>query len=144
MIFVFVQKLRKFNPVILFIVIRFEADFFAEQKHDIFLNKRAGAVNLKGVILKREAAAVVSFAGVSGGKQGIKVEIRGDRRKGGFLLASRLPVETPVELPDETREGGVGLLHCGNAVQGEPNGQAALQRFPEALDTPVGLRASGR
>jgi hypothetical protein len=57
-----------------------------------------------------EAAAVVSFAVVSGGKQGIKVEIRGDRRKGGFVPARGLPVEALIELPDETRESGVGLF----------------------------------
>jgi hypothetical protein len=90
--------------------------------------------------LKRETAAVASITVVFGGKQGIKVEIRGDRRKGGLVPARGLPVEAPVKLPDETRKGRVGLLHCGNTVQGEPDGQAALRRFPEALDTPFGLR----
>jgi hypothetical protein len=63
----------------------------------------------------------------TGGKQGIKVEVRRDGRKGG----------------DETREGGVGLFHGGNAVQLEPDRQAALQCLPQAFNTSFGLGASG-
>jgi hypothetical protein len=42
--------------------------------------RRPGAVNLKGVILKRETAALVRFTVVFGGKQGSKVEISSHRR----------------------------------------------------------------
>ena len=76
--------------------------------------------------MNRETAAGVRFAGVCGGKQGIKVETRRDRRKSSFVPAGRLPVKPPIELRDETREDGVGLYHRGNPVQGEPNRQTAL------------------
>ncbi|MDR2393576.1 MAG: hypothetical protein LBD93_05430 [Treponema sp.] len=60
--------------------------------------------------MKREAsasaAAVVRFAVVFGGKQGIKVEVRRDRRKSGLTLAGRLSGEAAVERLDEPREGG--------------------------------------
>jgi hypothetical protein len=58
--------------------------------------------------LKGETAAIVRFTAVFGGKEGIKVETRGDRNEGNVLLASRLMVRSLVELLDETQEGGVG------------------------------------
>jgi cobalamin biosynthesis protein CobT len=56
-IFVFIQKIQKLDAVIGFVVIRFKADFLAEQKRDLFFDQRFGAVNLKRVIMKREASA---------------------------------------------------------------------------------------
>jgi hypothetical protein len=80
---------------------------------------------------------------VCGGKQGIKIEGCGEGREGGFIPASRFPVEPLVELLDKTREGGIGLLWCGNAVQSEPDGQTALEGLPEPFNTPLCLGASG-
>jgi hypothetical protein len=141
-IFAFVQEFRKFHIVVRFIVIRLETGFFAEQEHDIFPGQRFGAVNLEGVILKREAAAVIGFTVVLGGQKGVKVEVRRQRREGCPVLTSRFQAETPVKLPDKGRQGGVGLSRRGNAVQGKPDRQAALQGLPEAFPTPFGLRAS--
>jgi hypothetical protein len=39
-------------------------------------------------------------------------------------------------------EGGVGLFHRGNALQREPDRQAALRGLPQPFDTALGLRAS--
>jgi hypothetical protein len=47
----------------------------------VFFHRRFGAVNLEGVIVKGETAAVVRFAGVFGGEQGVKIKVLGDRRK---------------------------------------------------------------
>jgi hypothetical protein len=55
---------------------------------------------------------MIGFTVVFGGKQGSKVEVRGDRRKGGFLLAGGYPVKLLVKLPDKTRE--VCRYHPGN------------------------------
>jgi hypothetical protein len=63
------------------VVLHFEPYLFAEQKHNRFLNRRPGAVNLKGVIMKREAAARVRGALVFGGKQGIKIKSAGSGAK---------------------------------------------------------------
>jgi hypothetical protein len=75
-----VLKVLEFYPVIPFVIIRFNAYLFTEQKHDVFFDRRPGAVNLKGVIMKGEAAAaasaVVRFAVVFGRKHGVKVEAR--------------------------------------------------------------------
>jgi hypothetical protein len=101
-----VQELRKFHIVVCLVIIRFETDFFAEQEHDVFSGRRFGAVNLKSVVLKREAAAVVGFAVIFGGLQGVKVKPRGQGREGGIVLTGRFPVETRIEFPYETRDGG--------------------------------------
>jgi hypothetical protein len=111
-VFAFIQEPGKFNAVILFVVIRFETYLFAEQKYDVFLHRRIWTVNLKSVIVKREAAAIVRLAIVFGGEQGVKVEVRGNRRKGGFIPARRLPVKLTVEFPDETRQGGGEPAPC--------------------------------
>jgi hypothetical protein len=75
-VFAFVQELRKFHLAVRFVVIRLEADFSTEQEHDVFLDRRFGAVNLKGVTMKREAAAGIGFAAVLGGRQGVEAEVR--------------------------------------------------------------------
>jgi hypothetical protein len=51
-------------------------------------------------------------------------------------------MELLIELHDETREGGVGLFHNGNTVESEPDGQTALQGFPQTFNTSLNLRAS--
>jgi hypothetical protein len=95
---VVVLKILEFYPVIPFVLIRFNAYLFAEQEHDVSFDRRPGAVNLKGVIMKGEAAAVavavVRCAVVFGRKQSVKVEARRNRAQRRLCPCRQAPGES--------------------------------------------------
>jgi hypothetical protein len=59
------------------------------------------------------AALIRGSPALTEGAAKAAAEVRRDGREGGFIRARRFPVKPLVELPDKTREGGVGFPRAG-------------------------------
>jgi hypothetical protein len=129
-VFILVQEVRKFYGVIRFIIISLEADFFAEQKQDLFFDQRFGTVNLEGVAMKRETTRIAGFPLELCGEERVHADVRGYRGEGRFVGAERAAAELPVKLLDEPGEGGISVPKGLDAAELKELGKAALEGLP--------------